>query len=76
MNDSDREWLSRVDEKLNNIWSNTEKQDKKIDLILAHNVEQNGWIMRNTIYRKLMVGIGGTGFVLVMGWLLKLTFGG
>ena len=50
MNDSDREWLSRVDEKLNNIWSNTEKQDRKIDLIIAHNIKQNGFIMKNTIY--------------------------
>jgi len=76
MNNNDREWLARIDERTLNIWRVTEAQDKKIDLIIEHNERQNGSIMRNTLYRKFIVGVGGTGFIFVIGWLLKLTLGG
>jgi len=72
MNNNDREWLARIDERTQNIWRVVESQDKKIDLIIEHNERQNGWIIRNTIWRRVIVGVGGTGFICIIGWLIKL----
>lgn len=51
--------MVRLDERTINIWRVTEAQDKKLDTILDHQAEQNGWIQRNTIYRRVIVGVGG-----------------
>ncbi|KKL92585.1 hypothetical protein LCGC14_1883260 [marine sediment metagenome] len=59
MNDADRISMARIDERTLNIWRVTEAQDKKLDHLIEHQAKQNGWIMRNTIYRRIMVSIGG-----------------
>ena len=76
MNDNDREWLAKIDERTVNIWRTVEKIEK-------HQSEQNGYIKetfastnKNTVWRKVITGVGGTGFILVIGWLLNLTLGG
>ena len=38
----------------------SERSEEKIDKILEHQGKQNGWIITNTIYRRIIVGIGGT----------------
>ncbi len=73
MNNEDREWLARIDERTLNIWRVTESQDKKLDLIIEHNTRQNGWIIRNTIWRRVIIGIGTPTIIGIIGWLLKLT---
>lgn len=77
MNNQDREWLARIDERTLNIWRVLEEQEdsvsSKIDLILQQQVMQNGSILRNTIYRKIICGVGGVSIIIIIGWLLSLT---
>ena len=54
------ELLVRLDEKSNNTWQTVEKIEK-------HIAEQNGYIRenfvattRNTVYRRIILGVGGT----------------
>lgn len=74
MNGEDRKLLTRLDERSLNIWRVTEEQDRKIDLILEGQKAQNGSILRNTLWRKVITGIGGVSVVIIITWLLKLTF--
>ena len=80
MNNQDREWLARIDERTQNIWRILDDQEegitKKIDQIIEGQKIQNGSILKNTIWRKVIVGIGGSSVLLIVGWLMKLTFGG
>ena len=55
--------IIRIDERTNNIWRVLDKQDKKVDQIVEGQSRQNGSIMRNTVWRKVVVSIGGTGLV-------------
>ena len=77
---NDPELLARIDERTQNIWRVLDEQEfsinEKIDLIIAGQKIQNGSILKNTIWRKVVVGAGGSSLVLIAGWLLKLTFGG
>lgn len=73
MNNKDREWLVRIDERTTNIWRVVEKMERG-------QVEQNGYIRenfiavgKNTLWRKVIIGVGGSSLVLIIGWLLKLT---
>jgi hypothetical protein len=56
--------LARLDERTLNLWHIISESDdslcKKIDQIRQHQISQNGAILKNTIYRKIMVGVGGT----------------
>ena len=58
------ELLIRLDERSNNMWRVlTEADDsisKKLDAVIAHNTRQNGWIIKNTVYRRILVTITGT----------------
>ena len=77
MNDKDREWLVRIDERTKNIWRVLDEQEdsvnKKIDQVLEHQVKQNGWIIRNTIWRRVICGVGGSSILFIIGWLIKLS---
>ena len=73
MNNTDREWLARIDEKVLNIWRVVEKMEK-------HQEAQNGYIRenfittnKNTLWRKVIVRVGGTSLVVIISWLLHLT---
>jgi len=76
----DPELLARIDERTQNIWRVLADQDesitKKIDLIIAGQKIQNGSILKNTIWRKVIVGVGGSSLLLIAGWLAQLTLGG
>ena len=52
--------LIRLDERSKNTWRTLEEQHGKIGLILEGQKVQNGSIIRNTIYRKITMGIYGT----------------
>ena len=56
--------LIRLDERSNNMYRVlTEADDsisKKIDILIAHNTRQNGWIIKNTVYRRILVTVTGT----------------
>ena len=74
MNSNDRVWLSRIDERTQNIWRVVEKMER-------HAEEQNGYIRQNleatssnTNWRKALCWIIPTAFTLTIGWLLLLTF--
>ncbi len=68
--------LIRLDERSHNTWRTVESQDKKIDLIIEGQKIQNGSILRNTIWRKVIIGVGGTSLLGLAGWMIRLTFGG
>ena len=68
--------LIRLDERSHNTWRTIEEQDKKIDRIIVGQKTQNGSIMRNTIWRRVITGVGGACILGVFGWLIQLTFGG
>ncbi len=68
--------LIRLDERSHNTWRTIESQDKKIDLIIEGQKTQHGSILRNTIWRRVIVGVGGTSLLGLAGWVIKLTFGG
>ena len=77
MNSQDRDaLLGRLDERTRNTWRVTEAQDKKVDQIIEGQKVQNGSILKNTIWRRVIVGVGGSSLLLIAGWLAKLTFGG
>jgi hypothetical protein len=70
---ADRELLARIDERTNNIWRVVEKVEQ-------HQVEQNGLMRktcekteRNTIWRRVIVGVGGSVFLIIIGWLFYLS---
>lgn len=71
------ELLIRLDERSRNTWHVLEEQEdsinKKVDDILAGQKIQNGAILKNTIWRKVIIGIGTPVILGVVGWLLKLT---
>ncbi|KKN62190.1 hypothetical protein LCGC14_0514690 [marine sediment metagenome] len=56
--------LIRLDERSNNMYRVlTESDDsisKKIDILIEHNARQNGWIIKNTVYRRILVTVTGT----------------
>jgi hypothetical protein len=65
--------LIRIDERTHNIWRSVEE-------IKAHQIEQNGLIRktcqnvdRNTIWRKVIIGVGTTIFIIIIGWLFYLS---
>ncbi len=64
MNSQDRVMLERIDERTQNMWRVLDDQEesinKKIDLIIEGQKTQNGSIMRNTIYRRIITGVGST----------------
>ena len=73
MNNQDREWLARIDERTLNIWRVVEKMEQ-------HQEAQNGYIQtnfvltsRNTLWRKVICGVGGGSLLIIIGWLLSLT---
>ena len=68
--------LIRLDERSHNTWRLIESQDKKIDLIIEGQKTQNGSIMRNTIWRRVIVGVGGASLLGLAGWMITLTLGG
>ena len=68
--------LIRLDERSKNTWRTLEEQHEKIDKILDGQKVQNGSILRNTIWRKVIVGVGGTSLLGLAGWMIRLTFGG
>ena len=74
------ELLIRLDEKVANIWRVLDEQEfsvsKQIDKLVEGQKTQNGNILKNTIWRKVIVGVGGSSVLLIAGWLAKLTFGG
>ena len=70
------ELLIKLSERTNNIWRTVESQDKKIDLIIEGQKTQNGSILRNTIWRRVIIGVGGTSLLGLAGWMIRLTFGG
>ena len=70
------ELLIRLDERIHNTWRTVESQDKKIDLIIEGQKTQNGSILRNTIWRRVIIGVGGTSLLGLAGWMIRLTFGG
>ena len=78
MNDVDREWLARIDERTQNIWrtlaDDKEGITKKLDLLIEGQKMQNGAIMRNTVWRKALCWIMPSVITLLVGWLLLLTF--
>ena len=68
--------LIKLSERIFNTWRLIEKMEK-------HASEQNGYIRdnfmatsKNTIWRKVIVGVGGTSLLGLAGWMIKLTFGG
>jgi len=74
VNHTDREWLSKIDERTLNIWRVVEKIEK-------HAEEQNGYIRqnlgatnKNTAWRKAFCWIAPPLVTLLIGWLLLLTF--
>ena len=78
MNNQDREWLIRIDERTLNIWRVLDEQDdsitKKIDKIIDHQEAQNGAITKNTVWRKALCWIMPTLWAVIISWLLILTF--
>jgi len=65
--------LIRLDERSRNTW-------RVLTELEQHNREQNGYIKdtieqlnRNTLWRKMLVGVGGTLITLMAGWLFYLT---
>ena len=68
--------LIRLDERSKNTWRTLEEQHEKIDKILDGQKVQNGSLLRNTIWRKVIVGVGGTSLLGLAGWMIRLTFGG
>ena len=68
--------LIRLDERSKNTWRTLEEQHGKIGKILDGQKVQNGSILRNTIWRKVIVGVGGTSLLGLAGWMIRLTFGG
>ena len=67
--------LFRLDERSINTWRLIEKMER-------HAAEQNGYIRenfiatsRNTIWRKVIVGVGGASLLGLAGWAIRLTFG-
>ena len=67
MNEQDREWLARLDERSINTYKLMEKLEK-------HQAEQNGYIretlvstQKNTVWRKVIVGT----FAAIIGWFVK-----
>ena len=68
--------LIRLDERSKNTWRTLEEQHEKIGLILEGQKVQNGSILRNTIWRKVIIGVGGTSLLGLAGWMIRLTFGG
>ena len=70
------ELLIRLDERSHNTWRTVESQDKKIDLIIEGQKTQNGSIMRNTIWRRVIVGVGGASLLGLAGLVIRLTFEG
>lgn len=80
MNAQDREWLTRIDERTEVILSvlagKENSMNGKLDEIIAHQIEQNGKILSNTIWRKVVVGGWSVSLAVIIGWLLKLTLGG
>ena len=67
--------LIRLDERSHNTWRTIESQDKKIDLIIEGQRIQNGSILRNTIWRRVIVGVGGASLLGLAGWVIRLTLG-
>ena len=68
--------LIRLEERSSNTWRLIEKLER-------HAAEQNGYIRenfmatsKNTIWRKVIVGVGGTSLLGLAGWMIRLTFGG
>ena len=70
------ELLIRLDERSRNTWRTVEGQDKKIDQIIEGQRVQNGSILRNTIWRRVIVGVGGASLLGLAGLVIRLTFGG
>ena len=68
--------LIRLDERSKNTWRTLEEQHEKIGKILDGQKVQNGSILRNTIWRKVIIGVGGTSLLGLAGWMIRLTFGG
>ncbi len=67
--------LIRLSERSFNTWRLIEKMER-------HAAEQNGYIRenftatsRNTIWRRVIVGVGGTSLLGLAGWVIRLTFG-
>ena len=68
--------LIRLDERSKNTWRTLEEQHEKIDKILDGQKVQNGSILRNTIWRKVIVGVGGASLLGLASWMITLTLGG
>ena len=68
--------LFRLDERSTNTWRLIEKLER-------HAAEQNGYIRenfmatsRNTIWRRVICGVGGASLLGLAGWMITLTLGG
>ena len=67
--------LIRLEERSHNTWRLIEKMER-------HAAEQNGYIRenftatsKNTIWRRVIVGVGGASLLSLGGWVIRLTFG-
>ncbi|KKN72877.1 hypothetical protein LCGC14_0405810 [marine sediment metagenome] len=67
------ELLIRIDERLKTLKDGDEGDIPEIKERLK---QLNGAVKTNTIWRRVTVSIGGTGLVVIIGWLLRLTLGG
>jgi len=68
----DRDMLIRINERTHNIWRAVEQMEQ-------HQREQNDSIRKlfnrtgtNTIWRRVIVSIGGTALLVIIAWILQL----
>jgi len=68
----DRDMLIRINERTHNIWRAVEQMEQ-------HQREQNDSIRKlfnrtgtNTVWRRVIVSIGGTALLVIIAWILQL----
>lgn len=72
MKQEDRDMLIRINERTHNIWRAVEQMEQ-------HQREQNDSIRKlfnrtstNTVWRRVIVSIGGTALLVIIAWILQL----
>jgi len=72
--------IPRLDERMKNLWNivfeDKDSINKKIDIIIIHQTKQNGSILKNTLWRKIICAVGAGWLLILTGLLITLLTGG